>query len=117
MEKFEKGFDFDRHHCAPGPIQQTKKTKTELTIGLVFHGTRSENIENILQNGLDVKLRKGQAFGPGKQTQPLSLFHGNSSFICLTVFFKILVFFGLFILQANIFRKNREYRLATVVGG
>mmetsp|Transcript_6891 Transcript_6891/g.15279 ORF Transcript_6891/g.15279 Transcript_6891/m.15279 type:complete len:478 (+) Transcript_6891:2-1435(+) len=33
---------------------------------LVFHGTRPENIDVILKNGLDPKLRRGQAYGPGE---------------------------------------------------
>jgi hypothetical protein len=33
---------------------------------LAFHGTAETNIENICENGLDPKLRKLQAFGPGE---------------------------------------------------
>lgn len=35
-------------------------------VELVFHGTRMENIDNILENGLDPKLRRGQAYGKGE---------------------------------------------------
>lgn len=35
-------------------------------LGVVFHGTASGNISNILQNGLDPSRRKGQAYGPGE---------------------------------------------------
>lgn len=35
-------------------------------LGVVFHGTASENIQSILCNGLDPSKRKGQAYGPGE---------------------------------------------------
>lgn len=35
-------------------------------LGLVFHGTREENVLSILKNGLDANLRQGQAYGPGE---------------------------------------------------
>ena len=36
------------------------------TLCIVFHGTRSERIANILENGLDPGLRTGQLWGPGE---------------------------------------------------
>ena len=36
------------------------------SLGIVFHGTSSENISTILKNGLDPLRRKGQALGPGE---------------------------------------------------
>jgi Poly(ADP-ribose) polymerase catalytic domain len=39
---------------------------TPRRLGLVFHGTRSCNILNILNYGLDASLRNGQSFGPGE---------------------------------------------------
>ena len=41
-------------------------TSDEVTLGLVFHGTPPQNLESILQNGLDPDQRKGQAHGPGE---------------------------------------------------
>lgn len=35
-------------------------------LAIVFHGTRRENIPNILVNGLDKSRRSGQAYGPGE---------------------------------------------------
>ena len=51
---------FDKFSATWKTLEKTEK------IGIVFHGTRTFNINNILQNGLDKNLRKGQAYGPGE---------------------------------------------------
>lgn len=39
---------------------------TDMNIKLVFHGTKSKNIKNILKNGLDPRRRQIQLHGPGE---------------------------------------------------
>uniref|UniRef100_A0A7S3DQU0 PARP catalytic domain-containing protein n=1 Tax=Entomoneis paludosa TaxID=265537 RepID=A0A7S3DQU0_9STRA len=55
---------FDRFLKAVG--EENYRNDKDATVELVFHGTRSENIDNILENGLDPKRRRGQAHGPGE---------------------------------------------------
>ena len=43
-------------------IQTARSTE----LRLCFHGTSPENINSILQNSLDPRLRRGQAHGPGE---------------------------------------------------
>jgi len=40
--------------------------KNSGTLDVVFHGTRTSNIESILKDGLDTNKRSGQAYGPGE---------------------------------------------------
>ena len=47
-------------------IVQDKDVDDSQTVALVFHGTRSINITNILQDGLDPAKRSGQAYGKGE---------------------------------------------------
>jgi len=41
-------------------------------LGVVFHGTHTSNIKSILEDGLDMKKRNGQVYGPGEyfSTEP-----------------------------------------------
>lgn len=38
----------------------------DLCAAIVFHGTEAKNVKNIMENGLDPALRRGQAYGPGE---------------------------------------------------
>ena len=51
FDKFAKAY----HHLEPNT-----------SLAVVFHGTATTNIPDILYNGLDPKRRKGQAYGPGE---------------------------------------------------
>ena len=46
-----------------------KALDQECCFGVVFHGTATRNIANILEHGLDPKRRTGQAHGPGVRTK------------------------------------------------
>jgi len=49
------------------------------TLGVVFHGTHTSNIESILKDGLDMNKRSGQAYGPGEY---FSMHPGTSISYC-----------------------------------
>jgi len=44
----------------------TTSTAKDTSVILAFHGTPSKNIQSIINNGLDPKLRKGQTYGIGE---------------------------------------------------
>lgn len=65
-------FEVNLHALPASPLYEAFTTVikdsslSEKSLALVFHGTSSDNIQHILENGLDPTMRRGQAYGPGE---------------------------------------------------
>ena len=75
---------YDRFYAA------CKKLPAVGSLAVVFHGTAEENIEKILNEGLNPLLRRGQAYGPGEyfSTEPglsISYCKGGSKMLVFLV--------------------------------
>ncbi|CAB9523827.1 expressed unknown protein [Seminavis robusta] len=53
-------------HKFSSALDEAKKGNQKQRLGLVFHGTPTDNIASILQDGLDENRRMGQHYGPGE---------------------------------------------------
>jgi hypothetical protein len=67
--KFASCYEEETARLAKTPPPPTEGESTIIPprrLGLVFHGTSTDNILSILMNGLDASRRSGQSFGPGE---------------------------------------------------